>query len=84
MNREVKPRVRNDETKRYVKGFTDIFYFSRLKEPADIKYFRDICGDEYLQTVQTLKKYSFLEVHENNKISVIYTSENEIKKIDSL
>jgi hypothetical protein len=63
---------------------TDIFYFSKLNEPADIKYFKNICGDKYLNAVQNLPKYSFLEVKENGNISMIRTTENEIRLIDKL
>ncbi|MDR1976456.1 MAG: hypothetical protein LBQ18_05640 [Campylobacteraceae bacterium] len=56
---------------RNVTSQTDIFYFSQIKEPFDLKYFRDIAGDKYLEKVQSLPPYSFLEAKENLEIRTI-------------
>jgi hypothetical protein len=68
---------------RNLTAMTDIFYFSRLTEPADLKYFKDIGGERYVDTLQILDKYTFLRL-EDDKFSVIKTDKRDIEIIDNL
>jgi hypothetical protein len=63
---------------------TDIFYFSKITEPADIQYFMKIVGNKYASIVENLLKYSFLRISENNSVEIVKTTENEIIMIDKL
>jgi energy-coupling factor transporter ATP-binding protein EcfA2 len=69
---------------RNLTAMTDTFYFSKLTEPADVKYYKDTAGEKYLNIVQNLKKYTFLKVDDNRLFSIVKTTEKDIEIIDKL
>lgn len=52
---------------RNLTALTDIFYFSRLREPNDKKYIKALLGNEYVEMIADLPKFSFLKVEDENK-----------------
>lgn len=52
---------------RNLTALTDIFYFSRLREPNDKKYIKALLGNEYVEKIADLPKFSFLKVEDENK-----------------
>jgi len=57
---------------------TDIFYFSKLREPTDKKYVKDAIGLEYVKVVENLEKFSFLKYEDAENKSIIKTSEKDL------
>jgi len=65
---------------RNLTALTDIFLFSRLREPNDKKYIKDSIGQEYVKTVENLDKFSFLQVDiEEEETKIIKTTERDLK-----
>lgn len=62
---------------------TDVFYFSQLSEPVDLKYFESICDKKYTETVKSLQRYSFLR-YADNEYTLIKTKKGDIERIDKL
>jgi hypothetical protein len=46
---------------------TDVFYFSRLREPNDKKYIKALLGTQAVEIVDKLSKFSFLRVEDEDK-----------------
>jgi hypothetical protein len=65
---------------RNLTALTDIFLFSRLREPNDKKYIKALLGNEYVETIADLEKFSFLEVEDYSK-NIIKKTKNDIKNI---
>lgn len=63
---------------RNLTALTDIFYFSRLREPNDKLYIKNILGTEYMEQVADLEKFSFLRVEDESKM-IVKTSEKDLK-----
>jgi energy-coupling factor transporter ATP-binding protein EcfA2 len=65
---------------RNLTALTDIFYFSKLREPNDKKYIKDSIGQEHVSTVENLNKFQFLEVNiEDENKKIINTTERHLK-----
>jgi hypothetical protein len=64
---------------------TDTFYFSKITEPKDLQYLKEISSNEDLiKKVQSLEKYNFVKIEENGIYSIVKTTELDIKIIDKL
>lgn len=63
---------------RNLTALTDIFYFSRLREPNDKLYIKNILGAEFMDQVAELEKFSFLRVEDEEK-EIIKTTEKDLK-----
>ena len=46
---------------------TDVFYFSRLREPNDKKYIKALYGADEVSQVENLEKFSFLRCEDDKK-----------------
>jgi len=57
---------------------TDLFYFSKLREPTDKKYIKDAIGLEYVNVVENLDKFSFLKYEDEENKSILRTSEKDL------
>ena len=57
---------------------TDIFYFSKIREPNDKKYIKQSIGVEYVETVEKLERFTFLKVEEDT-ISIIKTTKKDLE-----
>lgn len=62
---------------RNLTALTDIFYFSRLREPNDKKYVKHSIGTEYVDVIADLEKFSFLKV-EDEKKEIIKTTQKDV------
>lgn len=58
---------------------TDLFYFSKLREPTDKKYVKDAIGLEYVKVVETLEKFSFLKYEDDEKHTILTTSLTDLE-----
>ncbi|WP_331773812.1 AAA family ATPase [Sulfurospirillum sp. 1612] len=58
---------------------TDIFYFSRLREPTDKLYIKQAIGAEYVSLVENLDRFSFLEFEDEEHHKIITTSKNDLE-----
>ncbi|MDX1808305.1 MAG: AAA family ATPase [Sulfurospirillaceae bacterium] len=58
---------------------TDIFYFSKLREPTDKLYIKQAIGAEYVSTVENLERFSFLEFEDEEHQKIITTSERDLE-----
>lgn len=63
---------------RNLTALTDIFYFSRLREPTDKKYIKDTAGAAAENIVMNLEKFSFLKI-EDEKKEIIKTTLEDLK-----
>lgn len=52
---------------RNLTALTDVFYFSRLREPTDQKYIKALLGAAYVEKVGNLEKFSFLRIEDEKK-----------------
>lgn len=57
---------------------TDIFYISRLREPADKKYIKDIFGLKFVDIVGGLDRFSFLKYEDEENYCFTKTKEKDI------
>lgn len=46
---------------------TDIFYLSRMREPNDKKYVKHAIGNEFVELIASLDRFSFLKVDDEQK-----------------
>jgi len=53
---------------------TDVTIFSRVREPNDKKYLKAYLGEQYVKVAQSLEKFSFLVIDENENSNVIKIS----------
>lgn len=63
---------------RNLTSLTDAFYFSRLREPNDQKYIKALLGNEYVEKIKGLEKFSFLKCEDEEK-EVIRTNEKDVR-----
>ncbi len=63
---------------RNLTALTDIFYFSRLREPTDKIYIKNLLGTAYMEEVANLEKFSFLRI-EDEKKEIIKTTLEDLK-----
>ena len=61
---------------------TDIFYFSKLREPTDKKYIKDAIGCEYVSKVEHLERFSFLKFQDEEHHQIIKTNEKDIELLE--
>ena len=52
---------------RNLTALTDIFYFSKLQEPNDLKYIKAAFGTAEIETVRNLERFSFLRIEDEEK-----------------
>lgn len=57
---------------------TDVFYFTRMREPSDQKYIKDSVGQEFVKSVYDLDKFEFLRVEDDTK-EIITTTKREFE-----
>jgi len=57
---------------------TDIFYISRLREPSDKKYIKDIFGLKFVDIVGGLDRFTFLKYIDEENYSFTKTKEKDI------
>ena len=57
---------------------TDIFYISRLREPADKKYIKDIFGAQFVDIVGNLERFTFLKYEDEERYNLIKTKKEDI------
>ena len=57
---------------------TDIFYFSRLREPHDKKYIKDAVGSEFVEVVENLEKFEFLKIDDELNSSIVKTTQKDL------
>lgn len=57
---------------------TDIFYFSKLREPNDKKYVKDAIGPLHVRTVEELERFHFLRYEDDENHSIIKTCEADL------
>jgi hypothetical protein len=70
---------------RNLTAMSDMFYFTRITEPRDIKYIKETKDDEsFLKKIQELQKYNFLELREDGSYSIVRTNNKDINIIDRL
>lgn len=62
---------------------TDIFYFSKLREPMDKKYIKDSVGMEFVSTVENLERYSFLKIDDDHNQEIIKTTIQEVELLQT-
>ncbi len=63
---------------RNLTALTDIFYFSRLREPNDKLYIKNLLGTNFVEQIAELEKFSFLKV-EDEKKEIVKTTEKDLK-----
>lgn len=63
---------------RNLTALTDIFYFSRLREPNDKQYIKGLLGSHEVDQIAELEKFSFLRV-EDEKKEVVKTTKEDLK-----
>lgn len=61
---------------------TDIFYFSRLREPADKKYVKDSIGPLHVKTVEELERFHFLVYEDEENTSILKTNEQDLMLVE--
>jgi hypothetical protein len=63
---------------------TDTFYFAKISEPIDIKYFNSITGGAHENKLNELNKYEFLRYSEGGKLLRVKTTKKDLEIIDAL
>lgn len=66
---------------RNITSQTDVTIFSRVREPADKKYIVNYIGKQYLETAQSLERFSFLVIDENEEAHILKTEKKAIKRL---
>lgn len=62
---------------RNLTALTDIFYFSRLREPNDKKYIKALLDQEQVEVVANLEKFTFLRIEDEEK-EIIKTTQKDL------
>jgi len=60
---------------------TDIFLFSRVREPNDKNYIAHYIGKEHVKTAESLEKFSFLLIDEDFKTKILHIPKTVANKI---
>ncbi|AXX87159.1 hypothetical protein AMRN_1423 [Malaciobacter marinus] len=63
---------------RNLTALTDIFIFSRLREPNDKKYIKALLDSSYAEMIADLNKFEFLRI-EDEKKEIIKTTEKDLQ-----
>jgi ABC-type cobalamin/Fe3+-siderophores transport system ATPase subunit len=62
---------------------SDVFYFARINEPADLDYANKILNKETIEAIGNLGKYEFIKyMEENNEVSKVKTTLKNVELID--
>jgi hypothetical protein len=70
---------------RNLTAMTDTFYFSKITEPKDLQYVKEITTNEaIIKIVQKIEKFYFLKLQENGGYALVKTNVSDIEIIDGL
>lgn len=62
---------------------TDIFYFGKIREPADKEYIKKAVGQEYVAMVEKLNRFEFLKIDENFEPSILRTTLKDVELLSA-